>query len=198
MAEMLPEEELLLLFTTALPINSMSEILYPGASTVLVWVDLTDRSDLEILAVQGDLNKDKLFICTWFYVMPSTPLMGVGLRIKMHESPHISLSLVFPLEHYYDQLVTMSAEGSLWILPEPAPLNLASMLVGNDVAGFFERVAAHCGQGLFVELSPDLIEELRKQLASWSEQYRREERPRAKPRGKTTRQPGHKKRRRST
>ena len=172
MSEGMPEEEeLLLLFTTALP---------------LVWVDLSDRPDLQILAEQSDLNQDKLFICTWFYVMPATPMMGIGLRIKMHSPPHLSFSLVFPLKYDYEQLVTLSQEGSLWVLPGLAPENLQDMLVENDVGGFFERVAASSGQGLFVTLAPDLIEDLRKQLAGW-EKYRPKTKPHTVSRKRTRR-----------
>jgi hypothetical protein len=171
--DMPTEEELLLLFTTALPISKIDQLVYPGASTALIWVDLADRPDLGVLAEQGDLNQDKLFICTWFYVMPATPMMGIGLRVKMHTPPHLAFSLVFPLKHDYEQLVTMSQEGSFWVLPSPAPEDLGNMLVGDDVGGFFERVATRCGQGLFVELSPDLVEDLRKQLSSWAAQYKK-------------------------
>ena len=181
MLEGMPEEEeLLLLFTTALPIINIDQFLYPGASTPLIWVNLSDRPDLQVLAEQGDLNQDKLFICTWFYVMPGTDMMGIGLRIKMHSPPHLSLSLVFPLKHDYEQLITLSQEGSLWVLPGPAPEDLQDMLVENDVGGFFERVSTRCGQGLFVTLAPDLVEDLRKQLAGW-EKYR----PKTKPQSHT-------------
>jgi hypothetical protein len=166
-AEMTPEEELLFLFKTALPIQGIDQLLYPGASTILVWVDLSDRPDLQILAEQGELNRDKLFICTWFYVLHSMPDMGIGLRVKMHESPHLTLSLVFPLKYDFDSLMTLGAEGNIWILPGPRPNDLGDMLVGDDAAGFLEKVVERCGQGLYVTLAPDLVEELRRQLAGW-------------------------------
>ena len=96
------EEELMYLFTTALPISQIDQMVYPGVSTALIWVDLSDRPDLQVLASQGDLNTDKMFICTMFYVMPTTPMMGIGLRVKMHESPHLTFSLVFPLKYDFD------------------------------------------------------------------------------------------------
>jgi hypothetical protein len=167
------EEELLLLFTTALPISQIDQIVYPGVSTILIWVDLSDRPDLKVLAEQGELNKNKMFICMLFYVMPGDPMMGIGLQVKMHEPPHLTFSLVFPLKYDFDQLTTLSTEGNFWLLPGPRPSDLGDMLAGENVILFFERVAARCGQGLYITLAPDLVEELRKQLASWEKQYKK-------------------------
>jgi hypothetical protein len=166
-AEMTPEEELMFLFKTALPIEGIDQFLYPGASTILVWVNISDRPNLRVLAEQGELNRDKMFICTWFYVMPATPMMGIGLRVKMHESPHLTLSLLFPLAYDFDSLSTLSIEGNIWILAGPRPSDLGELLVGDDATGFLEQVVARSGQGLYITLAPDLVEELRKQLAGW-------------------------------
>jgi hypothetical protein len=167
------EEELRLLFTTALPIAGIDQFLYPGSSTILVWVNLADRPDLSVLAEQGELNRDKMFICTWFYVMPATPKMGIGLRVKMHEPPHLTLSLVFPFQYDFESLTTLSTEGNMWLLSGPRPSDLGDLLVGDDAAGFLEQVVARSGQGLYVTLAPDLVEELRKQLSSWAALYKK-------------------------
>jgi len=157
---MTPEEELLFLFKTALPIQGVDQFLYPEACTILVWVDITDRPSLSVLTEQGELNKERMFICTWFYVMPDSPMMGIGLRIKMHEPPHLTLSLVFPLEYDFDSMKTLSIDGNIWILAGPRPSDLEDMLVGDDAVGFHKRIVEHSGQGLYITLSPDLVEEL--------------------------------------
>lgn len=165
--KMSPEEELMALFKTALLIEGIDQFIYPGSTTILVWVNLADRPDLQVLAEQGELNKGKMFICTWFYIMPNTPMMGIGLRIKMHESPYLTFSLVFPLKYDLDSLTTLSSEGNIWILSGPRPKDLADLLVGDDATRFLEQIVERSGQGLYVTLSPDLIEELRKQLLGW-------------------------------
>ncbi len=162
---MTDEEEITLLLKSALPIDDVDQVLSPGLDFAVVWIDISERPDLRVLAEQDTLA-DGYSLCTFFYANPGKRTMRLGLRIEMREPMRFVLPLVFKVNDYIDQLTTISREGNLWIVPGPPPAHLVGTTEMNALT-FLKQVAAYSGQGLFITLQDHLIVELRKRLAEW-------------------------------
>ncbi len=159
------EEEIALLLKAALPIDDVDQMLSPDLSFAIIWIDISERPDLAVLAEQETLA-DGYSICTFFYVNPGKRNMRLGLRVEMRQPVRFVLSLVFKVSEYFDQLTTISQQGNFWIVPGPPPTHLVgSTEIGSEV--FLEQVVANSGQGLFITLQDHLVEELRNRLAEW-------------------------------
>lgn len=159
------EEEIALLLKTAIPIDDVDQMLSPVLSFAVIWIDISERPDLQVLARQEPLENG-YSICTWFYANPGKRNMRMGLRVEMRQPVHFVLPLVFKVSEYIDQLTTISEHGNFWVVPGP-PLG---HLVGSTemtAARFMEQVVAYSGLGLFLTLQDDLVAELRERLAEW-------------------------------
>jgi len=158
-------EEIALLLRSAIPIDDVDHILNPGLSFAIVWIDISERPDLQVLTEQDTLT-DGYSLCTFFYANPGKRNMRLGIRVEMREPVHFVLPLVFKVSEYFEQLMAMSVEGNFWIVPGPPPDHLVGSIEMNPKT-FLDNVVAHSGQGVFITLQDHLIVELRKRLAEW-------------------------------
>src|ERR1700730_16143539 len=97
------EEEIMLLLKTAIPIDDIDQMLSSGLNFALVWVNISDRPDLQALSQQEPLEEG-YSVCTWFYENPGRRTMRIGLRIEMRQPARFVLPLVFQVSRYIDQL----------------------------------------------------------------------------------------------
>ncbi len=162
---MMDAAEIALLLKAAIPIDDMDSIMVPDLSFAVIWVDISERPDLQVLAEQGTLA-DGYSICTYFYANPGKRNMRIGLRMEMRQPVHFVLPLVFKVSRYLDQLTTLSLDGNFWIVPGPRPDRLVGSLDRNPTT-LIEKVIASSGQGLFITLEDHMIVELRERLAQW-------------------------------
>ncbi len=158
-------EEIALLLRSAIPIDDVDEVLSPGFSFAVIWVDISERPDLQVLAEKDTLT-DGYSICTWFYANPGKPNMRMGLRVEMRQPVRFVLPVVFKVGEYRDQLTTISREGNFWIVPGPPPEHLMGLIEMNSTE-FLDQVASYCGQGIFITLQDHMVAELRKRLTEW-------------------------------
>ncbi len=105
-------------------------MLAPGLSFAVIWVDISERPDLQILA-EKDTLADGFSTCTWFYDSPGKQNMRMGLRVEMRQPVHFVIALAFNVRQYVDQLTTIGQDGSFWIMPGPPPSHLASSIEMN-------------------------------------------------------------------
>jgi hypothetical protein len=157
------EEEIALLLKTAIPIDDVDQMLSPGLNFAIVWVDISDRPDLQALSQEEPLEEG-YSICTWFYDNPWRHNMRIGLHIEMRQPVRFVLPLVFQMSRYIDQLTTISQEGNLWIVPGPPPAHLTGSSE-MDLAAIMGNIVAYSGQGLFITLQDHMVVELRERLA---------------------------------
>lgn len=139
-------------------------ILPPDNGFSIIWLDISERPDLSILAAR-EAPDFGYAICTWFYSRPGARNMIIGLRIELRQ-PRLLLHLAIKPERYYDQLATMAAYGNLWIVPGPPPDHLRGTME-MDSTTFTQAVINQVGAGLFLTLEPHLVQELRTQLTEW-------------------------------
>ena len=88
------------------------------------------------------------------------------MRIAMKQPTHTVFTLVFKVERFVEQHLTIARYGKLWIVPGPQPAHL----VGTqemDAQSFLTKVVNVAGQGVLIELEPHLVTELRTQLDEW-------------------------------
>jgi len=140
-------------------------MLAPDLNFAIIWIDISERPDLQVLAEQDTLA-DGYSLCTYFYANPGKHNMRLGLRVEMRQPVHFVLPLVFKVSKYIDQLTTMSEHGHFWVVPGPPPAHLVGSTEMN-AATFIEKVVAYSGQGLFITLEDHMIVELRERLAEW-------------------------------
>lgn len=159
-------EEIALLFKGALPIDDVHQLLVPGSPMAVIWVDISERPDLQVLKLPEDTLGNGYSVCTWAYERPGSQQLRIGLRIEMHQPARFVVGLAFPVRKYLEQLKTISEGGHLWIVPGPPPDHLTGR-IEMDAQEFMAQVYAYSGQGLFITLQDHLIEELRQQLADW-------------------------------
>ena len=154
-------EEIALLLKSAIPIDDVDQMLSPGLSFAIIWIDISERPDLQVFA-EKDTLADGFSIVTFFYANPGRRNMRLGMR----QPVRFVLPLVFKVSDYIDQLTTISQDGNFWIVPGPPPDHLVgSTEMTADT--FLEEVVATSGQGLFITLQDHLIAELRERLAEW-------------------------------
>jgi hypothetical protein len=159
------EEEIALSLRTAIPINDVDQMLSPGLNFAIIWVDISDRPDLQVLTQQEPLEEG-YSICTWFYDNPGRRNMRIGRRIEMRQPVRFVLPLVFQMSRYSDPLTTISQEGNLWIVPGPPPAHLTGS-TEMDLTAIMNKIVAYSGQGLFITLQEHMVVELRERLAEW-------------------------------
>ena len=162
----LSPEEIALLFRSALPIDGIDQVLLPGQNFAVIWVDLSERPDLQVLGESEATLGDGFSICTWASQNPGKQTLKIGLRIEMRQPVRFVLTLAFSVREYREQLETMSRQGNLWIVPGPPPAHLEGSME-MDAQEFMEQVYAYSGQGLFITLQDHLVDELRQVLAEW-------------------------------
>ncbi len=161
-------EEIALLLRTAIPIDDIDEVLSPDLSFAVIWIDISERPDLQVLT-EKDTMTDGYSICTWFYADPGKRNMRMGLRVDMRQPVRFVLPLVFKVSEYVDQLTTISQEGNFWIVPGPPPEHLMGY-INTSPATFIEKVGTYSGQGIFITLEDHMIAELRNRLAEWKKE----------------------------
>jgi hypothetical protein len=71
-------EELALMLRAALPVDDVDQLISPDLSFVLVWIDISERPDLQVLTKQEPLT-DGYSVCTWFYAQPEKRNMRIGV-----------------------------------------------------------------------------------------------------------------------
>ena len=158
-------EEIALLLRSAIPIDDVDQMLAPDLSFAIIWIDISERPDLQVLAEKDPLA-DGFSIITFFYANPGKQNMRLGMRIEMRQPVHFVLPLVFKVSDYIDQLTTISQDGNFWIVPGPPPGHFTGS-TEMDSAAFLDQIVAYSGQGLFITLQDHLIAELRTRLAEW-------------------------------
>ncbi len=89
-------EEIALLLKSAIPIDNVDQILSPGLSFAIIWIDISERPDLQVLAEKDTLT-DGFSICTWFYANPGKRNIRMGLRVEIRQPVHFMLPLVCKL-----------------------------------------------------------------------------------------------------
>ncbi|GER90582.1 hypothetical protein KDW_47440 [Dictyobacter vulcani] len=149
----------------ALPIDEISQMNLQQQIFAVVWVDISDRPDLAILA-STEQGEESEALCTWWYAHPGKDTMQIGLRIEVQQPAHMIIQLAFKVSQYREELELLARHGKLWIVPGPPPIKVSGV-VELDQRTFLTRVLDTNGQGLFVGLPEQLIQELRTQLAEW-------------------------------
>ena len=159
-------EDLTLALRSALPINAIDQlILGPTDGLAIVWVDIQERPDLAVLANRLE-QEDGQCICTWLYANVGQRDMIIGLRIVMCRPTRSVFHLAFKVERYIDQLLFFAQTGKIWVVPGLPPAHLVGMQ-GIDMQVFIDKVVDFAGQGLVVELKPDVVADLRHLLDEW-------------------------------
>jgi len=159
-------EDLALALRSALPIDDIDQlILGPTDGLAIVWVDIQERPDLAVLADRLE-QEDGHCICTWLYANPGKRNMIIGLRVDMRRPTRSVFHLAFKVERYIDQLSLFAQTGKIWVVPGPPPAHLVGMQ-GMDMQVFIDKVVDFAGQGVVIELKPDLVADLRNLLDEW-------------------------------
>jgi hypothetical protein len=158
-------EEIALLLKSAIPIDDVDQMLAPDLSFAIIWIDISERPDLKVLAGQEPLE-DGYSLCTWFYENLGKRNMRIGLRVEMRQPVRFVLPLVFKVSEYLDQLSTISQHGNFWIVPGPPPAHLFGS-IEMTTAAILDQIVAYSGQGLFITLQDHLVTELHARLAEW-------------------------------
>ena|SRR5260370_29942653 len=99
-------DEIALLLKSAIPIDDIDEVLSPDLNFAVIWIDISERPDLQVLTEKDTLT-DGFSICTWFYANPGKRNMRMGLRVEMRQPVRFVLPLVFTVSEYVDQLTTI-------------------------------------------------------------------------------------------
>lgn len=154
-----------LLLKSAIPIDAIDQMLSPDLNFAVIWVDISERPDVQVLAEQEGME-DGFCLCTWFYENPGKRNMRIGLRIEMRQPVHFVLPLVFTVREYAKELTTMSEQGQFWIVPGLPPTHVRRTRE-MDAQAIITEIVAYSGQGLCITLEDHLITELREQLAEW-------------------------------
>ena len=163
---MIPEHDLALALKSALPIDDIDRLLIsPTDGIAIVWVDIQERPDLATLAARHG-QEEGYCICTLFYGNPGKRSMIIGLRVEMRQPTRSVFHLAFKVERYIDQLTLFAQFGKIWVVPGPPPAHLTGTQE-MDMQTFIERVMHFAGQGIVIELEPDLVADLRKLLDEW-------------------------------
>lgn len=123
---------------------------------------------MQILADTKKTQGGGYSICTWFYANPNRDDMIIGLRIEQRKPSRFTLHLAFKVAQYVDQLTTIGRQGNLWIVPGPPPAHLVGTTTMDGMA-FIQKVVNYSGQGLFISLQENLVEELRERLNTWKQ-----------------------------
>lgn len=165
---MTDEEEVALLLTSAIPIDDVDQMLAPGLSFAIIWVNISERPDLQALAEKEGLAEG-FSIVTFFYANPGKRDMRLGMRVEMRQPVRFVLPLVFSVSKYIEQLTTISRDGNFWIVPGPPPVHLTGSRK-IPAADILHQIVAYSGQGLFITLQDHLAAELRERLAEWKRQ----------------------------
>ena len=149
----------------ALPIDDIDQVrMVPGASIMLVWVDVQDRPDLtDLAALHGEGGG--MVLVTWFAAHPTERRMVIGLRVEMRASTRVVFHLAFKVERYSEQLDNLARYGQLFIVPGPPPAGLTGTRL-MDMNG----LAAVASRGIFIELEPSMRTVLYDQLVAWKQQ----------------------------
>ena len=120
-----------------------AEEIASGLSFAVIWVDISELPDLQVLSEQDTLA-DGFSTGTWFYDSPSKQNMRMGLRVEMRQPVHFVIALAFNVRQYVNQLTTIGWDGSFWVVLGPPP----SRLVGSIEmypATIIEQVVASRG-----------------------------------------------------
>ena len=154
------------LLKSAVPIDDIDELhTGPNSGFPIIWIDTSERPDLRVLSDQTPMEEG-YSICSWFYEGPGKYEMSIGIRVEMRQPVKFVIPLVFKVKDYYNQLQTLARAGTFWIVPGPPPKHLTDT-IAMTAQEFADKVVRYAGQGLFVQLEPHLVEELRGQLAEW-------------------------------
>lgn len=148
----------------ALPIDDVDQVLAPWLCFAVIWVDISEQPDLQVLAEQDTLA-DGISIGTWFYDSPGKQNMRMGLRVEMRQPVHFVIALAFNVRQYVDQLTTIGRDGSFWVVLGSPPSHLVGSIEMSP-ATIIEQVVVSRGQGLFITLQEHMIVELRERHGS--------------------------------
>ncbi|SRR5258708_2492589 len=107
-------EEIALLLKSAIPIDDMDQMLSPDLSFAIIWIDISERPDLQVLA-EKDTLAGGFSIVTFFYANPGRRNMCIGMRVETRQPVRFVLPLVFKVSDYVDQLTTISQNGNFWV-----------------------------------------------------------------------------------
>ena len=106
---------------SALRIDDIDQLrLSPTERVSVIWVDISERPDLAVLAVRSAQESGDA-VCTWFSRNPGTRKMLIGLRVAMEQPTTAVFTLAFPVERFAGHLLTIAKYGKLWIVPGPPP-----------------------------------------------------------------------------
>ncbi len=104
----------------ALPIDDVDQVLAPGLRFAVIWVDLSEHPDIQVLAEQDTLA-DGFSTGTWFYDSPGKQNMRIVLRVEIDQPIHFVIALAFNVHQCINQLMTIGRDGSFWVVPGPLP-----------------------------------------------------------------------------
>ncbi|GCF11170.1 hypothetical protein [Dictyobacter arantiisoli] len=153
------------MLAAALPIDALQHMFLEQGGFVVVWVDISERQDLEILAAQEQASEEDA-TCSWYYAHPGKHNMLLGLHIVAHQPAQMDMLLVFRMSQMFDQLSEIARLSTLWIVPGPPPIPLTGR-IEMKAETFVPRILNVNGQGLFLHLPATQVAELRAELAKW-------------------------------
>jgi len=159
-------EDLALALKSALLIDDIDRLIVgPADGLAIVWVDIQERPDLATLAVRHG-QEEGYCICTLFYGNAGSRNMIIGLRVEMRQPTRTVFHLAFKVERYIDQLSLFAQFGKIWVVPGPPPAHLTGTQE-MDIQTFIEKVVNFAGNGVVIELEPDLVADLRGLIDRW-------------------------------
>lgn len=160
-------EDVALMLRSAVPVDDVDRLMMSSTDGLtIVWLDISERPDLKVLADRHADGEQGYCIFTWFYGNAGKSNMVVGLRVEMRQPTRTVFHLAFKVAQYIDQLTLLSQAGKLWIVPGPPPAHLVGTqeMTAQD---FMQKVVAFSGKGILIELEPHLVAELHIQLEEW-------------------------------
>ena len=162
-------EDIRLMLLAAVPFDAVDRLMMSRTDGLtVVWVNISERPDLQMLADRHAQGESGYSICTWFYGNLGKQNMIVGLRIEMRQPTRTVFHLAFKVAHYIDQLTLVGQTGKIWVVPGPPPTHLVGTQA-MTMTDFMQKVVAFSGQGVMIELDLSLIAELKHQLEEWKQ-----------------------------
>jgi len=154
------------LLQTAVPIDDIDMIVTgPTSGLAVVWCDISDRPDLQTLAERHE-TENGYSVCQWIYGRKGEKAHIIILRVEMKKPSKTNFHLAFSPRKWSMPLHLIAQTGKLWIVPGPPPAHLVGTQWMNS-GEFTQKVVAHSGKGVVIELDYNLRNELSRELSLW-------------------------------
>ena len=148
---------------SALSIDDIDHLHVPPNDGIsIIWVDISERPDLEVLTVRR-VQKPNDVESIWFFENPCRRNMFVGLQVALKQPAAIVFVLAFQVERLVGHLSMIAKYGKLWIVPGPPHAHL----VGTQAMNAHTGIIPVSGQGVLIKLEAHQVTYLRARLDEW-------------------------------